>query len=1230
MSKNLKRVAALVVVLSVCMSMFSIVTAQGYSATITGWNSGIDARYTWFAEGAVTDEQKESTRNAMADELVYQNEVLGFRMGTSDSDETTWAISTDWGNMIAAQIENRDASKTDNVGNPWGDVRKWGVVTAPFIDTAFSIKGQLAAKYDANGNRPALSNEFVVGDATYQVYYGEYKVKANGVEEITTETKWPGAINRLIEGTNNKFRYAVAKYNQDFKRAGTDGKGLTVGYPETWAIKTTDGSITYQRFINAGGNAYVATRSSSIDDGSLEGAYVINGSMVERFLALGNDISACFAITGAPVENESNGSQRFENGVLSSAGFKLSGREITAFTMPGEVAPAKIDNEEGTITAFVADGANITALNPSITTSDKATVSPSGAQNFTNPVEYTVTAECGDKKVYTITVVELNDTDILSFEIDGVSADIDNDAKTITAVVSGDYDLTRATATISTLGTGVTLNPASGSTMNLSSSWTNGVSIVATKGTLSSTYTISVRNKSKDNSLISYVIPDGQLKYQGKAGDVVAVMDDNNVRLTYEYGNAINQSACAVAQIAEYATISPDPSTKRNQNATVYTVTSENGESKRYTVRVSIDDTDKTFPAADVDLNVSFLIGRFGGSQSAKNKVIKAIQDEYNNQRSMGFDPGTPSGDIEGWDGFLNRQFFDNGYGGDVQIQGHNAVIMMDVPDGKAYSVKNTMLNLWQTQVTDEDGYTEWLFHRAGAPAVNEFTMNGRTYQQFAHTYAYYDSGSRAIMKHGIGSFSSKQIALLKTSAYYKNTTSSIDTGVTYSFRQAYERANIIGYNPGIADGGATSLLTYENGGGLQFKAIGQTDETFRKVVTKNSKGQETTTVENGTFDNFVLYQVFTGAGELNDTNRDASNKVAIIKGTNALGVDNGGGIALFDYGDAKIKTMYENLPGEKVDLDLGDGITVKYNRTLGTPSNYLVDEEGVKMVFTKNKIGQGDQLLDDEGNPVFETGANGEQIPVYEQIFEEELGYYLLPAGGTVQDIVWIEGGLYSNDGSIVDVEVAEDSSISIENGGIKIINSGEIYDYDIANNVPEDEARKFNMNAIYINYSKDAVVDINNIQFSKLELNDELATIISPEVIDGKYATVDCEIGGTIRVRAESESETVYTVYVYQDGQPIMMEGITEREWGFWDEEPLTYPYWDDELQLWIYDYEPNEAAGLIDEDGNPIWKVVYGYYIDDVMVEENWVTIAKIDEWDPLDPINGWNAYVQEHFR
>ncbi|MFK7922749.1 MAG: DUF5018 domain-containing protein [Bacteroidia bacterium] len=84
--------------------------------------------------------------------------------------------------------------------------------------------------------------------------------------------------------------------------------------------------------------------------------------------------------------------------VLSSA------KVISSFSISGE--NASINESDKTISlTIIAD--DFTALVPTIAISDKASVSPASeiAQDFTNPVSYTVTAEDGSTTTYSATVI---------------------------------------------------------------------------------------------------------------------------------------------------------------------------------------------------------------------------------------------------------------------------------------------------------------------------------------------------------------------------------------------------------------------------------------------------------------------------------------------------------------------------------------------------------------------------------------------------------------------------------------------------------------------------------------------------------------------------------------------------------------------------------------------------------------------------------------------------------
>ena len=81
-----------------------------------------------------------------------------------------------------------------------------------------------------------------------------------------------------------------------------------------------------------------------------------------------------------------------------------SAKSITAFSINN--VTGKIDETNNTVALTLPLGTDVTALSPTVEVSDGAAVSPASLTeaDFTNPVEYTVTAKDGTKQNYNVTV----------------------------------------------------------------------------------------------------------------------------------------------------------------------------------------------------------------------------------------------------------------------------------------------------------------------------------------------------------------------------------------------------------------------------------------------------------------------------------------------------------------------------------------------------------------------------------------------------------------------------------------------------------------------------------------------------------------------------------------------------------------------------------------------------------------------------------------------------------
>jgi hypothetical protein len=176
--------------------------------------------------------------------------------------------------------------------------------------------------------------------------------------------------------------------------------------------------------------------------------------------------------------------------------------EITAFTFQ-ELNPEVTATINGMdITATVPPGTDVTALTPTIEISEGATIDPESgvAQDFTSPVIYTVTAENGAQKEFTVTVNrELrSEADITAFTLPEFEPDIEAtiEGTNITAKVPAKADVTNISPVI-IVSEGATVDPASEVAQDFSSPVT--YTVTAEDGT-QKVYTVTVE---KDPLLVA-------------------------------------------------------------------------------------------------------------------------------------------------------------------------------------------------------------------------------------------------------------------------------------------------------------------------------------------------------------------------------------------------------------------------------------------------------------------------------------------------------------------------------------------------------------------------------------------------------------------------------------------------------------------------------------------------------------------------------------------------------
>ncbi|MFZ6012908.1 MAG: DUF5018 domain-containing protein, partial [Bacteroidota bacterium] len=291
-------------------------------------------------------------------------------------------------------------------------------------------------------------------------------------------------------------------------------------------------------------------------------------------------VSAPSSTTGAVTVETQNG---IANGPTFT--YQSVAKAITSFQV-GDYSVV-IGSDE--ITIAIPALTDVTQLSPVIVVSDKATVSPASGtpQNFTNTVQYTVTAEDNSIQVYKVRIQWVYGITGLTLKSGNVSFPVTLDHENFLALSDVSFFTIRTREVTGTpltftaaLQTGFLLTPPDGDIIDLNNT---GSLYAKAPNNVVQTYTWKIRNK--DAHFTGFALHTGVYGFQAHQAypeEAVGLNDADIVVRILTSENYVNVVP-AVIQYAERATLVPSASTALDfTNDVTYQVTSETGVTKSF------------------------------------------------------------------------------------------------------------------------------------------------------------------------------------------------------------------------------------------------------------------------------------------------------------------------------------------------------------------------------------------------------------------------------------------------------------------------------------------------------------------------------------------------------------------------------------------------------------------------------------------------------------------------
>jgi len=356
---------------------------------------------------------------------------------------------------------------------------------------------------------------------------------------------------------------AIQEYTVTLTVEGNEAKDIT-----DFAIDGVDGIIT--------GTNISVTLPAGTDVTALSSTITHAGASVSPTSGVAQDFTGSVEYTVTAVD----GTTKVYTVTVSLAPAISSDNNITSFSINGVAGVIS----GTTITVTLPAGTDVSSLTPAIIHTGNTVNPDTGiAQDFTNPITYTVTAANLETQEYSVTVImpTLSDTkDITSFSIDGVAGVISG--TTITVTLPAGTNVSSLTPSI--IYTGNTVNPDTG----IAQDFTNPVAYtVSAADTTTKTYTVTAIISAAVN-IDPVAIDDNFTVIENSSDNTLDVLDNDS-----DADGTVLTITTIETPINGSATIAPDG------QSILYTATTGNDR-----FDYTIEDEDGATTMATIDINV--------------------------------------------------------------------------------------------------------------------------------------------------------------------------------------------------------------------------------------------------------------------------------------------------------------------------------------------------------------------------------------------------------------------------------------------------------------------------------------------------------------------------------------------------------------------------------------------------------------------------------------------------